>query len=517
MSTIEESISILCSREYPYTNVLVATSTTTANNRTHTELVLHKLSTFLSRASPTPQQASFKPTLSFISSEDHVAINSDPNNTYQTYKTIEQFIKALTKDERTEEKERQQLLEGLSSKKTNSIKPANGLEECSWIANAIDKCYHHLPPQPSIEAEEIALVGEEEYLCWNFYPPSDQKKLLSITLSIFERNNLLDDLEVDKECFRRFIRVIQWNYMDNPYHNFSHAVDVLQAAAYVLHQIGCSGCGDFDGCSGCYNDNGSGINTNDKTKEKENKKSENQTGATNQKISKLDQFSLLIAALCHDVRHGAFNNVFQENNDTLLALLYNDKAPMESLHSMATFSIIRCPLYNFVKHWQRPKYKEFRSLVIDCILGTDMKVHFDFINKFKTSLFPSDDCLIKRMDLSSRSLLLVSLIKFCDISNVIRPFAISKRWGFHLMKEFYHQGDWEHILGLPQSPLTQRGSQSSLAEGQILFITKIALPLYTVMASGFKGSLDWSLKLLMGNVESWKEWKGEDGLTLRFT
>lgn len=484
--SIEMAINSLCIREYPYTHILLS-----PDIHFHVcKEALCQISTLLNRITPTSQQEFLKPIISILSN------SLDELWHYPTFPNIESFIASLggesnhnnhNNHDHHHNHDCHQQLEKKSCFKKNSIKPANGLEEYSWIANAIDKCYQHPPaqsPAPSQQEQqqdEILLVSEEHFLRWDFYPPSSNSFLQSLTLSIFEKGNLLEKLDVDRECFIKFIRVIQWNYLDNPYHNFSHAVDVLQSASYVLHKIG------------------------DSTL-----------------ISDLDSFSLLIAALCHDVRHGAFNNIFQENNDTLLSLLYNDKAPMESLHSMATFSIMRCPLYNFVHRWPRQKYKEFRSLVIDCILGTDMKVHFDFIEKFKTLLFP---LRCGGGDLKDRSLLLVALIKFSDISNVIRPFEISKRWGFHLMQEFYHQGDWEAILGLPQSPLTRRGSLNSLAEGQIIFITKVALPLYTVMAHGFKDRLDWGLQALLSNIESWKTWKGEEGeqggedglLSLQFT
>ena len=42
-------------------------------------------------------------------------------------------------------------------------------------------------------------------------------------------------------------------------------------------------------------------------------------------LSSLDVLVLVLASLCHDVRHPGTNNVFQVNTESRLALLYNDQ------------------------------------------------------------------------------------------------------------------------------------------------------------------------------------------------
>ena len=71
---------------------------------------------------------------------------------------------------------------------------------------------------------------------------------------------------------------------DTPYHNFRHAVDVLQTV-YVLIR----------------------------------------TMSGGEYLTHLEIFGIMVAALCHDLEHPGLNNNYQINTHSQLAILYNDK------------------------------------------------------------------------------------------------------------------------------------------------------------------------------------------------
>ena len=56
-------------------------------------------------------------------------------------------------------------------------------------------------------------------------------------------------------------------------------------------------------------------------------------------LPQTEQFSLLIAALAHDVAHPGVNNPFLVDTGHELALRYNDKSPLENMHCSRLFSI----------------------------------------------------------------------------------------------------------------------------------------------------------------------------------
>eukprot|EP01047_Picozoa_sp_COSAG01_P039852 COSAG01_NODE_3316_length_6272_cov_4.305376_6_plen_199_part_00 len=51
-----------------------------------------------------------------------------------------------------------------------------------------------------------------------------------------------------------------------------------------------------------------------------------------------------------------------------------------------------------------------------------------------------------------------------DLSNLVRPFPIAKKWAHLILEEFCQQGDTERRLGLPVSPLCERSALGTSAQ-----------------------------------------------------
>ena len=60
--------------------------------------------------------------------------------------------------------------------------------------------------------------------------------LYFVALAIFHRRHFFTYFDIDPDAFRRFLLVIEANYQPNPYHNATHAADVLQTNHYMLLQ-----------------------------------------------------------------------------------------------------------------------------------------------------------------------------------------------------------------------------------------------------------------------------------------
>ncbi|KAL7982215.1 hypothetical protein Chor_009813 [Crotalus horridus] len=132
------------------------------------------------------------------------------------------------------------------------------------------------------------------------------------------------------------------------------------------------------------------------------------------------------------------------------------------------------PEYNFLIHLDHVEFKHFRFLVIEAILATDLKKHFDFVAKFNAKV--NDDAGIDWTNENDRLLVCQMCIKLADINGPAKYKDLHLKWTDGIVNEFYEQGDEEASLGLPISPFMDR-SAPQLAKLQESFITHIVGPL----------------------------------------
>lgn len=76
-------------------------------------------------------------------------------------------------------------------------------------------------------------------------------------------------------------------------------------------------------------------------------------------------------------------NAYLVNANKRLAIIYNDIAVLENLHACRTFETLHSPEQNFLSEIENDDYRFFRKMVIDLILATDMKLHYELINAYK--------------------------------------------------------------------------------------------------------------------------------------
>ncbi|GIX92400.1 hypothetical protein CEXT_787841 [Caerostris extrusa] len=215
----------------------------------------------------------------------------------------------------------------------------------------------------------------------------------------------------------------------NPYHNDLHAADVTQTVHYMLSQQGLANW-----------------------------------------LTDLEIFAAIIAAIIHDFDHTGTTNNFHVMSGSETALLYNDRAVLENLHVSAAFRVMREEDCNILSHLSTEEYREFRSLVIDMVLATDMSCHFQQIKSVKSIIGHTDFSSLEK----SQAMSLV--LHCCDISHPSKKWDLHQKWTMLLMEEFFLQGDKEQALGLPlYSPLCDRNT-TLIAESQIGFIDFIVAP-----------------------------------------
>ncbi|XP_012271302.1 calcium/calmodulin-dependent 3',5'-cyclic nucleotide phosphodiesterase 1 isoform X2 [Orussus abietinus] len=246
---------------------------------------------------------------------------------------------------------------------------------------------------------------------------------------LLNRYGMIHKFKVPPAVLETFLGRVEEGYCRhrNPYHNNLHAADVAQTMHYVLCQ----------------------------------------TGLMNW-LTDLEIFATLVAAIIHDYEHTGTTNNFHVMSGSDTALLYNDRAVLENHHISASFRILREDECNILQNLSREEFREFRTLVIDMVLATDMSFHFQQLKNMKNLLSLAEPSVDK-----SKAVSLV--LHCCDISHPAKRWDLHHRWTMQLLEEFFRQGDKERALGLPFSPLCDRNN-TLVAESQIGFIEFIVEP-----------------------------------------
>ncbi|KAG5461405.1 MAG: hypothetical protein BJ554DRAFT_6410 [Olpidium bornovanus] len=357
---------------------------------------------------------------------------------------------------------------------------------------------------------------------WNFDPrklESEQEVLRCVALLLEEAAHWCGGLAavgVDKRTLHRgwlktgkrnapsstlhrFIVVVRSSYNEaNPYHNFHHAVDVLQATYFFLRRM--KVLLDKDPDKPFFAQDGFCVDP--------------ALIFARTFFRPHEVFALLVAALCHDLGHPGVNNMYMTTQRTALAELYNDTAVLENYHSASLFALLRrekiCFFGGCGSEPASVNYREFRQVVTSSILATDMGQHTDYVKKVQgrqhrfrnplvessspTSAIPISQtdklespswspqaAKLPELRSEDRILLASILVKCADISNPARPFSIARDWCMALMEEFEIQRHIECGLVGDEDEVTPAGSAKLTMEhinGQIFFIDKFVVPLW---------------------------------------
>ncbi|GAX86004.1 hypothetical protein CEUSTIGMA_g13420.t1 [Chlamydomonas eustigma] len=96
-----------------------------------------------------------------------------------------------------------------------------------------------------------------------------------------------------------------------------------------------------------------------------------------------------MSAVIHDHDHGGVTNAFLIVDQHPLAMLYNDMSPMENHHISSAFILMMEEQNNFLCNCSRPVRDRVRDKIIQLVLGTDMKQHFNLSGNFSSKLLPN--------------------------------------------------------------------------------------------------------------------------------
>uniref|UniRef100_A0A673ZW35 Phosphodiesterase n=1 Tax=Salmo trutta TaxID=8032 RepID=A0A673ZW35_SALTR len=300
-----------------------------------------------------------------------------------------------------------------------------------------------------------------------------------VTYTLFQDTCLFEMFKIPVREFMSYFCALENGYRDIPYHNRVHATDVLHAVWYLTTR-------PVPGFQQIHNEHVTGSDTGNSgispgrvsyASSKSSSISDDSYGCLAWNIPALELMALYVAAAMHDYDHPGRTNAFLVATNAAQAVLYNDRSVLENHHAASAWSLyLSRPEFNFLANLDHVEFKRFRFLVIEAILATDLKKHFDFLAEFNSKVNDVNSPGIDWTNENDRLLVCQVCIKLADINGPAKGRDLHLKWTEGIVNEFYEQGDEEATLGLPISPFMDRSSPQ-LAKLQESFITHIVGPL----------------------------------------
>ncbi|XP_075599043.1 high affinity cGMP-specific 3',5'-cyclic phosphodiesterase 9A isoform X2 [Balearica regulorum gibbericeps] len=276
-------------------------------------------------------------------------------------------------------------------------------------------------PKYMLSQETIEALRKPTFDVWLWEP----NEMLSCLEHMYHDLGLVKDFNINPITLKRWLLCIHDNYRNNPFHNFRHCFCVTQMM-YSMISL----------CS------------------------------LQEKFSQIDILILMTAAVCHDLDHPGYNNTYQINARTELAVRYNDISPLENHHCAVAFQIISQPEYNIFSNVDQDQFKQIRQLKM-------------------------------------------VLIKCCDISNEVRPMEVAEPWVDCLLEEYFMQSDREKSEGLPVAPFMDRDKVTK-PTAQIGFLKFVLIPMFETVTKLFPEVEEVMLQPLWESRDRYEELKQID-------
>ena len=228
----------------------------------------------------------------------------------------------------------------------------------------------------------------------------------------------------------------------------------------------------------------------------------------------LDLLGMMVSAMGHDLGHPGLNNNFHINDNSDLAITYNDVSVLENYHSSFLFKILRKEENNIIEKFSTHNYKTLRKRMISQILATDMANHGEVISSIRSKINTWKESGQSRFILLSgnektkfdeQQSLLNYIIHMADLGHNCKKFNISLQWVKLLSMEFWDQGDKEKEKGLPVSFLCDR-NKVDIPSSQIGFIKGFIASSFDCLVSIFP-KLKYTMDNAQDNIDEWKKLK----------
>uniref|UniRef100_A0A8C7Z6D5 High affinity cGMP-specific 3',5'-cyclic phosphodiesterase 9A n=1 Tax=Oryzias sinensis TaxID=183150 RepID=A0A8C7Z6D5_9TELE len=196
-------------------------------------------------------------------------------------------------------------------------------------------------PKYTLSQETIDALKKPTFDVWHW----EHNEMLSCLEYMYHDLGLVKEFNMNPITLKRWLLAIQENYRNNPFHNFRHCFCVSQMMYGMIHLCNLQ-----------------------------------------EKLTLTNLGILMTAAVCHDLDHPGYNNTYQINARTELAVRYNDISPLENHHCAVAFQILSLPECNIFANVDPEAFKKIRQGIITLILATDMARHGEILETFKLNV-----------------------------------------------------------------------------------------------------------------------------------
>ena len=310
---------------------------------------------------------------------------------------------------------------------------------------------------PELSTQILTIMSRIEYPDFDIFKLdslTNTKASLIVATEIVDRLDIVKGQIIDFKVLSNFLQAVIENYSREKayYHNDLHAADVMQTLFTIF------------------------VKGNVTLK---------------MKLDELSKFSILLAAICHDLKHTGQNNMFHINTKSKIAIRYNDISVLENYHASSLFKLAKDEKLNIFKSFKPEEYRIMRRRIIEAILSTDMANHHNVVGQIKTKIeryqIKQGIGFTRMFDETDNNLLFntqQTVLNMClhtsDISNPAKPNKISNIWTDKVYEEFFRQGDLEREKGMPISAMCDRHT-TNVNKAMIGFINFVVLPTVDIL------------------------------------
>ena len=317
----------------------------------------------------------------------------------------------------------------------------------------------------AIQAASMMLVNPminlpEDVFEWTFdvLTIKDSLVLCNIIGKFFDTLFNLDRLQVDSATLARYIAEVGRHYHDRPFHNLQHAACVTHFCFMLIRATACV-----------------------------------------ENLKEHQVFAILLSAVVHDVDHPGNTNLFEINSGSELAIRYNDQSVLENHHCSTAFRLMRKPHMQVLASMSKNIATEIRKTIIQCVMATDMAVHFELIDETKKRAINGWNF----EEVKDQALLGKILLHAADLSNPVRPFHMTREWAGRISIEFNDQVEREQALGMPVLGFMMTPDEKAFCKNETGFASFVVAPMWRTLALCFP-DLTFLVRQLDDNLVTWK-------------